>query len=532
MYNKFYGFSEKPFELTPDPRFLYLTPSHREALDSMLHGIKNRKGFISITGEVGTGKTTLVHSLLKSLDEKVKTVYIFHPTITFNELLETILLELDVKVLERSKPALLFRLVKYLNRMHADETIAIIIDEAQSLPEEVMKEVQIFSDLEPNAIQVVLVGQPELEDRLNSQALRQLKRKIGSNQQIKALSDEESKDYIDHRLRLAGSSSFEALTPEAASMICDYAHGIPRIINVICDNAFLMGYSLSQERIGVDIIRHVIRNMERPVVQTSFFTSIVAVAKKFRLPPLRFNSLLIKTSLIVLFFLCLGGFLILINQYFQPRNAKTWDVKSLRDPYAETQPSATSPSQEKKEENLTANTPGTMDVSPGLPQSEAPPFASEPSNGESGNLERIVTVKGGETLSSLARKYYHMGNTTLVAFILDFNPEVTNADHIEVNQEIKMPKITEELLVIRSADDAYKIHVGTFSNPGFAGFYRSELALKGRVIEIFPRKVSPQHTWYRVEVGPFGHKDECLRTIDHLKKKGLLPVFGGTPNMD
>ncbi len=531
MYNEFYGFSEKPFELTPDPKFLYLTPSHREALHSMIDGLRDRRGFISITGEVGTGKTTLIHSCLSSLDKKVKTVYIFHPTITFKELLETILWELDLEILERSKDALLLRLVKYSTQLGADETIAIIIDEAQSLPEEAIKEIQVFLDLVPKAIQVVLVGQPEFKDKLNSQGLRQLEQRIGSKHQIRALSEEESKSYIDHRLKLVGSSSFEVLTPEATAMICEYAQGIPRIINVLCDNAFLLGYSSSQKRIDDAIIREAIGKMEHPFSRESFLSHTTAV-KGFHLPFHRLNYLLSRPFLIFLSFLCLGGFIFLINRYFEPKPAKTWDIKSLRNPYPDTQPPLASPSQAAKEENPKVETLAGTDIPSKASLSVVPPVASKPPTRELGKSKEIAIVKKGQNLSYLAQKYYNMVNTTLLALILDFNPKIINADHIEVDQKIRIPRITEELLIVRSADDAYKIHVGTFENSALIRFYKNELALKGKVVEMFPRKVSPEDTWYRVLVGPFGDKDECLKVIGQLKEKRCLPIFGGVPRME
>jgi len=264
MYNKFYSFSEEPFEVTPNPRFLFLTPSHREALDSMINGIKNRRGFISITGEVGTGKTTLIFTLLSSLDEKTKSAFIFHPTITFKELLRAILMGLDLRVIEESEPALLYQFATYLGQMDADGIIAIIIDEAQILSEEVLRNLPMFSDLESRAVQIVLVGQPEFENRINSQGLRQMERQVKLRCQIRRLTVEESQNYIDHRLKLVGSSSSQVFTPKALSMICSHAQGIPRIINILCDNAFLKGYRLSKKRIDVDIIRRSIRDMESP----------------------------------------------------------------------------------------------------------------------------------------------------------------------------------------------------------------------------------------------------------------------------
>src|SRR4030043_2375251 len=206
MYNEFYGFSEKPFEVTPNPKFLYFTSSHREALDTMMKVIKNRWGFVCITGEAGTGKTTLIHSLLNKLDEKVKTVFIFHTLITFKELLTNILLELDLEVTDKSKEVLLEHLVQYLlHRLGKDETLAVIIDEAQNLSREVMGEMGKLSELEPQIavrLQIVFVGQPEFEDIMNLQGLRQLNQRIGIRRKINTLTEEEPKEYIEHRLKL------------------------------------------------------------------------------------------------------------------------------------------------------------------------------------------------------------------------------------------------------------------------------------------------------------------------------------------
>ncbi len=528
MYDEFYGFSEKPFEGTPDPRFLYLTRSHREALDSMIDGINNRSGFISITGEAGTGKTTLIYSLLNSLDEKVKIVYLFHSAVTFKDLLNTIFLELDLVVREESEPALLYRLAKYLTQMAPDETIAIIIDEAQNLPEEVMQELQIFSDLEAKVIQVVLVGQPEFEDKLNSQGLSQLKEKIRIKRQIRALTREESMDYIDRRLRLGGRSSSQIFTPKAISMICSYAQGIPRIINVVCDNAFLMGYNLSQKKIDVDIIRKVIKDIKGPSPRKFILSSITAALREFRPLPIRLKLSPRKVPLAILPLICLGGLILLTDGYLRRRPANTWDVESSESVYLDTQlPSTSSSNQETKERNLKRKNPNPIGISLKLPQPATLPSVSAPSTHELDKLTEVVTVEGGQTLYYIAQKYYHMANTTLIALILDCNPEITNANLIVLNQKIKIPKITEELLIMQSTDHTYKIHVGTFPNSSFVRFYCNEPVLKGKVIEVFSRKASPRDNWYRVVVGPFGHKDGCLKVIDQLKGRGLLPVFGG-----
>jgi len=294
MYTQFYGFSKKPFNVTPDPKFLYLTPDHREALASMVYGINERKGFISITGEVGTGKTTLIYAMLEHLNDKVKTVFIFHTNITFEELLKNILLEIELPVVEKEKTALLRQLNEYLiQRLSRGENLAIIIDEAQNLTKEVLEEIRLLSNLEtPKAklLQIVLVGQPELEAKLESPDLRQIKQRIGLRRQIRPLNKEECRKYIDHRLHLVGSSSSKIFTSEALSLICAYGQGIPRTINLICDNALLIGYSLSRMTIDADIIHEVMRDMDGSTLEKSVHLE-PTVVRQFQSSRLKSNFL-------------------------------------------------------------------------------------------------------------------------------------------------------------------------------------------------------------------------------------------------
>src|SRR5664280_2612397 len=218
MYNEFYGFSGKPFEITPEPKFLYLTSSHHQALQAMIKGIESRQGFISITGEVGTGKTTLIQCLLTSLDDKVKTAFIFHPSITFEELLEIILRELYLEVTGKDKETLLNQLVEYLLHIGNDEMVAVIIDEAQHLSTETLQELGELPHLGPLAserLQIVFVGQPEFKNILNSPNLKILNQRIGIRREIKTLTAEESRDYIEHHLKIVGSSTSDTFTPQA-----------------------------------------------------------------------------------------------------------------------------------------------------------------------------------------------------------------------------------------------------------------------------------------------------------------------------
>jgi general secretion pathway protein A len=486
VYKKFYGFSEKPFEVTPDPKFLYFTSSHRDALAAVFDAITNRQRFISLIGEAGTGKTTLIHFLLGRLDPKVKTAFIGHPPITFRDLLRNVFLELSFNVVEENNKVLLIRLNEYLEELAVGQTLAVIIDEAQNLPEQVIEELGRLEEriaLTSSRLQIIFVGQPEFESKLNSPVLRELNQRIGIRRQIRAFAEEESRAYIDHRLKLVGSSSSEIFTPNALSTILIHAKGIPRVINILCDRAFLIGYGFSTKRIDAEIIGKTINEMESPILPKSVPTKIIPALKGTHWRFLRVNFPQRRISFAILSILCLGASLLLIYGFLQQKPTKTGSIESI-------------------------------------------------TNRRIGALEEVIAVENGQTISSLSQKYYRMTNPTLLAFILDFNPEITNADLIQVNQKIKIPKITNEGLVFQSSDRVYKIHVGTFLTLDFVKPYKNEPLLKGKKIEVLPRKVSPQDTWYRVEVGNFDHKDEALKMIDLLKEKRLLPLFGDNPKIE
>ena len=265
MYEEFFGFSQRPFNVTPDPTFLFMTDSHQEALASLLYGIQERRGFISVSGEVGTGKTTLLNYLITILDKKVKTIFIFNTLIPFEDLLKEILRNLALRAVDGTKISMIRKLNLYLLKtLERDENVAILIDEAQNLSNEVMEELRMLSNMETGEaklLQIVLVGQPELERKLNSQELRQLKQRIGIRRQIRPLTGEESRQYIDDRLQKMGAKREDIFTPEALDLICRYSAGIFRSINIICDNAFLIGYALKKKPIDAGIIREVLGDM-------------------------------------------------------------------------------------------------------------------------------------------------------------------------------------------------------------------------------------------------------------------------------
>ena len=264
MYTRFYGFSEKPFNVTPDPKFLFLTESHQKALEAMLYGVGERKGFVSISGEAGTGKTTILHHVLNTLDKNIKTVFISQTQVTPKQLLKEIVQKIGLPPRDQSKISLIRQLNEHLlSALSQEGNLAVLIDEAQNLSLEVMEELRMLSNLETansKLIQMVFVGQPELETKLNSRELRQLKQRIAIRSQIRPLTAEESRQYIDHRLRLVGRSTGEVFNPEAAGLIVRHAEGIPRTINLLCDHALLIGYRRKEKRIPVATAKEVLSN--------------------------------------------------------------------------------------------------------------------------------------------------------------------------------------------------------------------------------------------------------------------------------
>jgi general secretion pathway protein A len=263
----FYGLVSKPFETTPDPRFLYLAPGHREALAQLTYGLQEGKGFILLPGEVGTGKTTLLHSLLKRLDAKTAVAFVFNTALPFDQILEYILEDLGLPRPGESQAQRLFALNTFLTeRCRAGLRTVLIVDEAQNLSPETLEQIRLLSNFETpteKLLQIVLVGQPELRTKLELPQLRQLKQRIALRCHIPPLTAKETRDYVRTRLRIAGTSDLGVFTEPALARVAAHSGGIPRLINIICDHALLIGYADQRRRIDRDIVDEAIAYLQQ-----------------------------------------------------------------------------------------------------------------------------------------------------------------------------------------------------------------------------------------------------------------------------
>lgn len=265
MYLDYYRFDREPFHITPDPKFLYLSPSHKEALASIIYGIENRKGFVCILGEVGLGKTTIVRSYLELADrDEILPIYVFNSKVTFKELLETIFQEWGLRPEGDSVHAMLQQLYRELiNEYNTGRNVVLLIDEAQNVPLDTLENLRMLSNLETTRrklIQVVLIGQPELREKLDRPELRQLKQRVVVRTTVFPLTEQESREYIHHRLSQASSRPETVFTRSAENRIVRYARGIPRTINIIADNALIAGYGLQRKPVAREVVDQVIRD--------------------------------------------------------------------------------------------------------------------------------------------------------------------------------------------------------------------------------------------------------------------------------
>jgi general secretion pathway protein A len=497
MYNSHFGFLESPFSVTPDPRFFYTNPVYQEAYANLRYGIEAKKGFIVITGEVGTGKTTLLRKLMRSLQDTIHTVFIFNTDLTFPELLQLILHDLGLAPKEPSKVSMLHELNEYLiKQLKQGHIVAVLIDEAQNLSDEALEGLRLLSNLETDQeklIQTVLMGQPELERKLDRPALRQLKQRVALRGRLAPLKDAEVGSYIDFRLRAAGYEGNGLFHPDAVQEIAFYSKGIPRLMNVICDNALLNVYAVSQRIVSADMIREVARDLrlgsEVQIAETETLPTILATETNEETPIREEANDTPQHKERSMLGVGIGTFLVL---FFLLTAASVFDRQDF---------SISGRGLEAFKGNL------SQWLVPATHEQVAPKKVS--AEVEFKPSDRRVLVEPGSTIRKIASEAYGSSAVLGMDLIKEFNPQINNLNWVVAGQDLLLPPLTQETLLRKQRDGSYRLIVASF--PSQTGAYESARLVgnTGHQVMITPKRVSDDLLLYRVEINGLKNLEEA-----------------------
>jgi general secretion pathway protein A len=515
MYNSYFGFSVSPFSVTPDPNFFYTNPVYQEAYANLRYGIESKKGFIVITGEVGTGKTTLLRKLMHNLEGTIHTVFVFNTYLDFTELLQVILYDLGLVPKEPNRVTMLQELNEYLiAQLKQGHIVSVLADEAQNLSDEALEGLRLLSNLETDReklIQIVLMGQPELQARLDRPSLRQLKQRVALQCRLLPLKDNEVAPYIDFRLRAAGYKGKDLFHPDAFRQIAFYSNGIPRLVNIICDNALLCAYARSRKTVSADIIKEVASDLrlgpEAQLTQAETSPS-VSVAQTEPATPIRVARngvprhrvrrmvrVGVETCLTLLVFVA---------------------VASLIDPH-----------------NFLSNAGKGLEVAKHnlnqwvlfITQQQAVPEKTNAEVKVERKKQRVI-ISPGSSIYRIAANTYGAHTALGMDLIKESNPEIKNLNRVSAGKDLLLPSLTPETLLRKQSDGSYRLIAASFRSLAGANEYAERLSNKGYQVTITPRKVSDDLLLHRVEIDGLKNLEEANQTwLTGLKNEWL--AFAG-----
>ena len=524
MYEQHFGFRESPFSITPDPRFFYANSVYLEAYANLRYGIEAKKGFIAVTGEVGTGKTTLLRKLMLSLDKTIQTVLVFNTDVTFNELLRVISRELGLSTAGKDRLSMIEGLNDYLiEQLEHGRTVCMLIDEVQNLSDESLEGLRLLSNLETDRqklLQIVLMGQPELQAKLDQPHLRQLKQRIAIRSELARLRDDEVGSYINFRIRVAGCDNPELFHSDAVEKIAFYSRGIPRLINVICDNALVIAFAGSEKYVSPEVIGEVVRDLRiapdnqlihdqtnqltpnqsacardvaEPAEGAEILSSETTVPISKRKPIGAFTAAAAASLAIVI----LLGFASLTDpgKFF---TGASESLNGYQKNLAEWALLVT---------GQNANPPKRMNVKIADTRQQTAEITAK-------SNDHRLTIQNGSTVFQIATDAYGSRSAILgIDLIKEFNPEIANLNWINAGQDLLLPALNEETLLRQQQDGSFRLIVASFLSRREAEDFAERIVRDGFPVVVTVRPVSNNLVLHRLEINGLRNREDAKHPI-------------------
>ena len=529
MYNRYFGFLESPFGIAPNPRFFYSNPVYLEAYANLCYGIEGKKGFIALTGEVGTGKTLLLRKLMRNFAKTIDFVFIFNTNLTFNELLRAILHDLGLPTQGKDKLAMFEELNTYLiEQVKKGHIVCLLIDEVQNLSDESLEGLRLLSNFETDnekLLQIVMMGQPEFKTKLNQPNLRQLKQRIALQFDIAPLMNEEVGAYINFRLQSAGYERQDLFHPEAIRKIAAYSKGIPRLINVICDNALVTAFAGSQKTVSAALIREVAEDLDleskpQPDETTNTLSGSPSKTKSETLigerpnrvfqPRVRRLTITVGgTCLVILVFAVVS--VVTDSQSFFGITERT--LESFKD------------------NSNKRVLPVHQNISPQMISAEADNAGHKKTAIEL-KWNQPIIVQYGSTIYEIANNTYGTNAVLGMDLIKEFNPQIKDLNWVSAGHKLVLPALTQETLVRQHGDGSYRLIVAAFIKRTEADELANRIRKEGYQVIVTTKRVSTDLLLHRLEIDGLKSIGEATQSLNTGIQKEWLTLAGYGKNTE
>jgi len=530
MYTEFYHLKEKPFELTPSSRFLYLGESHKKALDHLTYGVSERKGLILLTGEIGTGKTTMVHALLNDIDKNTQYIHLSNPLLSLGEFMDYLAFSaFKKKVHFKSKTDFLFEFEEFLRQcMQQQKNFILIIDEAQNLSFKLLEEVRLLSNMDfadEKLINIFLVGQPELNEKLSDPRCKPLLQRISSRYHIPPLGLNGTIDYMATRLQIAGREhGIDIFSKSAIKAIHHYSKGYPRVINVLADNSLLLGYSKGKKKITTTMIKQCYEDMS---LEGSRKKSKTSDSKKIRhvysSRYWKWAAALFCVMVIVAVGMSqigqgilgrLSGLLPVSRQVPVDRVP----IEQAQEKKGINQKIIDLSSQNRVKQQLPSDVhTEEKEIKPvNLMQSEGSKEKRAIIRKRNENLFKSFIAQPGDTVIQLAASVYSRTDEEVLNLIQKYNPEIKDINWIDVGQEIIFPPLS-----LLDQNPTFTVHIASFGPFKYARDLFQELLKEGHEVYIIPVYNTQKGKFFRVTLGNLKNREEAERFAATILKNGI-----------